>query len=258
MSGNPIGLGICLQTYAPVRSDPHERSEMVTQLLFGDYIEILDDEGSWLYIKMQLDQYEGWINKRCVDSIDKPVDAEYIVFKNSLKLKNLGTGERVIAAIGGALPALEGRRFKLGSNEFELDDPSKILKPGSIDNLDKAIQEVISLPHLWGGRSGFGFDCSGLVQYLCRITGTYIQRDSSDQAAEGETLSFINEVKAGDLAFFDDTMGMIRHVGMLLGDGKIIHSSGIVRIDSFDQQGIYNDKTGNYTHKLRVMKRVIK
>ena len=258
MSEKAIGFGICLQTYAPVRKDPYERAEMITQILFGDAIEILDDEGRWLFIKILLDNYEGWVDKKCIEQIEKPHDNQHIVFKNSLTLRNITTGHSAIAAIGGALPAIKEKRFKLGSYEFELDDPAKILIPGSPDNLLKAAQEVVSLPYLWGGRSGFGFDCSGLVQYLCRVAGTLIPRDASDQAAVGETLSFINEVKAGDLAFFDDTEGMIHHVGMMLGEGKIIHASGIVRIDSFDQQGIFNEKIGGYSHKLRVMKRVIK
>lgn len=258
MRENATAYAICLQTYAPVRREPYERAEMVTQILFGDSVEILVDEGKWIFIKVLLDNYEGWVDKKCIDLIDKPADTEYIVFKNNLLLKNITTGDTAIASIGGSLPSIKDLHFTLGSNEFELDDSSKILMPGSPDNLGDAIQEVRYLPYLWGGRSGFGFDCSGLVQYLCRIVGTLIPRDASDQAAEGETLSFINEVKAGDLAFFDDTEGMIHHVGMMLGDGKIIHASGTVRIDSIDQQGIFNEKIGTYSHKLRVLKRMIK
>lgn len=258
MSEKAISFGICLQTYAPVRKEPFERAEMVTQILFGDSIEILDDQGKWLFIKILLDNYEGWVDKKCIDLIDKPSEAQYIVFKNSVSLKNIDTGHRAIASIGGTLPSVKDNRFNLGSYEFELDDSSKILIPGSPDNLESAIEEVKYLPYLWGGRSGFGFDCSGLAQYLCRVAGTIIPRDASEQAAEGETLSFINEVKLGDLAFFDDTEGMIHHVGMMLGNGKIIHASGTVRIDSIDQQGIFNEKIGAYSHKLRIMKRVIK
>jgi gamma-D-glutamyl-L-lysine dipeptidyl-peptidase len=258
MSEKAIGFGICLQTYVPVRKDPYERAEMVTQTLFGDAIEILDEEGNWLYIKILLDSYEGWIDKKCINQINKPPDSQYIVFKNNLSVRNITTGHTATVAIGGALPAIKEKRFKLGSYEFELDDPAKILIPGSPDNLMRAVHEVVSLPYLWGGRSGFGFDCSGLVQYLCRVSGTHISRDASEQSAEGETLSFINEVKSGDLAFFDDTEGMIHHVGMMLGDGKIIHASGTVRIDRIDQQGIYNETIRGYSHKLRVMKRVIK
>jgi cell wall-associated NlpC family hydrolase len=87
--------------------------------------------------------------------------------------------------------------------------------------------------------------------------GKEIPRDASEQSAVGETLSFLNEAVAGDLAFFDNTEGLIHHVGMLTGDGHIFHASGLVRIDRIDQQGIYNKKEGRYTHKLRVLKRIV-
>jgi len=70
-------------------------------------------------------------------------------------------------------------------------------------------------------------------------------------------LSFIEETKPGDLAFFDDDEGRIVHVGIIWEKNKIIHASGKVRIDNVDQFGIYNVETKRYTHQMRVMKRII-
>lgn len=231
---------------------------MITQILFGEYVEILDDEGKWLYIKTLYDNYEGWIDKKCIDITAKITETEYIVSHAGLSAINLASGAKTVLAIGSSLPLPKGNIIALGQDQFELNDIEKFIKPGPSNKLKDAIDEVLGLPYLWGGRSGFGFDCSGLVQYLCRICGTNLSRDASEQSAEGKTLSFINEAEAGDLAFFDDTDGMIHHVGMILGNGKIIHASGTVRIDKIDQQGIFNEKTGTYSHKLRVLKRVIK
>ncbi len=258
MNSSKKDLGVCLQTYIPVRNDPYERAEMVTQLLFGEYVEIHDDGEKWLYIKALHDGYEGWIDKKCLDSAEQVTQTKFIVARDGLSLINLITGERTVAAIGSSLPQPEGNIVAFGNSKYELNSIDKFIQPGPSNKLEDVIQEVLGLPYLWGGRSGFGFDCSGLVQYLGRTQGIKLSRDASDQAAEGVTLSFINEAQAGDLAFFDDTEGMIHHVGMMLGDGKIIHASGTVRIDNIDQQGIYNEKIGAYTHKLRVMKRVIK
>lgn len=250
--------GLCLQTYIPVRSDPYERAEMVTQILFGEYVEILDDEGKWLYIKMLYDDYEGWIDKKCIETAASISETSYISISSGFYVRNINSTEKIVIAIGSSFPAPEGSIISLGDKQFELSDVDKIIQPGCNNKLEDIIGEVAGLPYLWGGRSGFGFDCSGLVQYLAGVCGIKIARDASEQAAEGETLSFINEAKAGDLAFFDDVDGMIHHVGMMLGNGRIIHASGTVRIDTIDQQGIFNEKIGEYTHKLRVLKRIIK
>ncbi|MEM1260168.1 MAG: NlpC/P60 family protein, partial [Bacteroidota bacterium] len=73
----------------------------------------------------------------------------------------------------------------------------------------------------------------------------------------GEALSFIEESEPGDLAFFDDAEGTINHVGIILKDNHIIHASGHVRIDRLDHTGIFNTDSRNYSHSLRVIKKVI-
>ena len=115
----------------------------------------------------------------------------------------------------------------------------------------------INAPYLWGGRSPLGIDCSGFTQVVYKLAGQKLQRDAYQQADQGITLGFIEEAEAGDLAFFDNDEGKIIHVGILLGQGKIIHASGKVRIDRIDHQGIFNEETGKYSHKLRIIKRIL-
>jgi len=112
-------------------------------------------------------------------------------------------------------------------------------------------------PYLWGGRSPFGIDCSGLTQVLYKMVGLNIKRDAYQQAEQGQTLSFVEESDVGDLAFFDNDEGQIIHVGMLLGGNSILHASGKVRVDKLDHQGIFNVDTGRYSHKLRLIRRII-
>jgi cell wall-associated NlpC family hydrolase len=102
-----------------------------------------------------------------------------------------------------------------------------------------------------------GIDCSGFTQIVYKINGIPLDRDASQQALQGQTLSFIEESEAGDLAFFDDPEGNITHVGLLLEDHHIIHASGCVRIDRIDQSGIFNSETQSHTHKLRFIKKMI-
>jgi cell wall-associated NlpC family hydrolase len=101
-----------------------------------------------------------------------------------------------------------------------------------------------------------GIDCSGLTQMAYRLNGRAIPRDASQQIKLGSTLSFIEEAEPGDLAFFDDAEGAIIHVGIILENNQILHASGKVRIDSIDQQGIFNKDLGEHTHKLRLIKQL--
>ena len=114
----------------------------------------------------------------------------------------------------------------------------------------------LNAPYLWGGRSPFGIDCSGFIQMVYRLQGINLPRDAYQQAEFGKKLSLI-ESEAGDLAFFDNKNHKVTHVGIILNDDNIIHASGRVRIDKFDQQGIYNKKLDNYTHKLQFIKSIV-
>jgi cell wall-associated NlpC family hydrolase len=87
-----------------------------------------------------------------------------------------------------------------------------------------------------------------------KLSGIKLPRDASKQAETGETINFITDAIKGDLAFFDDEEGNITHVGILMGNNRIIHSSGHVRIDAIDHEGIYNSQDQKYTHKLRLIK----
>ena len=115
----------------------------------------------------------------------------------------------------------------------------------------------LDAPYLWGGRSPFGIDCSGLVQMTYKLSGIKLPRDAGQQASCGTTINLLSEAQAGDLAFFDNEEGIITHVGIILPNNQIIHASGRVRVDSLDHEGIYNVKKKQYSHKLRLIKRII-
>ena len=115
----------------------------------------------------------------------------------------------------------------------------------------------MNAPYLWGGKTPFGIDCSGLSQMVYKINGYKIPRDAKDQVNFGTDLGFIEESKEGDLAFFDNDEGEIIHVGILLKNNYIIHASGYVKIDRIDQTGIYDLNKKKHTHKLRTIKNII-
>ena len=115
----------------------------------------------------------------------------------------------------------------------------------------------LNSPYLWGGKTPFGIDCSGFTQMVYRLNGYHLFRDASQQAKQGEALSFIEESEPGDLAFFDNAEGEIIHVGIIMRDNYIIHAHGKVRIDRIDHSGIFNVDSNQYSHNLRVIKKII-
>src|SRR3546814_686917 len=100
-------------------------------------------------------------------------------------------------------------------------------------------------------------DCSGFVQVIYKHFGVKVSRDAYQQAEEGHIVNALQDVKPGDLAFFDNEEGKISHVGILLGSTEIIHASGRVKIDKIDEQGIFSVELNRYTHRLKFIKRIV-
>jgi hypothetical protein len=158
---------------------------------------------------------------------------------------------------GSILPLFEKDLFSIGAYRFSFQGLTTFPPvPADFSQLEQHALSYINTPYLWGGRSPFGIDCSGFVQMVYRLCGYPLPRNASQQVNLGITVDFVENVRSGDLAFFDNNAGDIVHVGIVLGEGEIIHSSGTVHIDKLDHQGIFNNNSGKYTHKLRILKRI--
>jgi cell wall-associated NlpC family hydrolase len=127
----------------------------------------------------------------------------------------------------------------------------------SASNINYITRQFLNVPYLWGGKTPFGIDCSGFSQIVVRCIGINLHRDAYQQAEQGKVVSFLEEVQTGDLAFFDNEEGRITHVGIMLNSHSIIHASGKVRLDNIDSYGILDAENRNYSHKLRIIKRLL-
>jgi len=255
--------GICHLTITPVRAEPSHKSEMVTQLLFGEMIEIIEQQREWVRILTDFDGYEGWVDEKQYLPVSDETFSEIKGGENYLTLDLIHSAKvicdqgSVPLLIGSSLPGLKDNTVHFGKRKYNYDGRVKAFsETSSHEKLAEYALMYLNCPYLWGGRTPFGIDCSGFTQMVYKLGGRRLRRDAYQQAMEGVTVAFISEAQPGDLAFFDDEFENIVHVGMILGEGKIIHSSGRVRIDLIDHQGIFNQHCKSYTHRLRMIKRI--
>ncbi|MFM7078373.1 MAG: NlpC/P60 family protein [Bacteroidota bacterium] len=257
-----ITHGICNLTVVPLRKDPSHQSEMVSQVLFGEHFEVLEKSGDWFRVVLAFDLYQGWIQSSQFIGIDFE---EFTNLNNepccvSFDIVQLMFFDDTVfnIVLGSSLPHFKEMTCRLGSTAYRFEGsvkcPEKLLRTqGIIENA----YMYLNSPYLWGGRTHFGIDCSGLTQMVFKLCGMRLRRDAWQQAEQGSLVHLVDEARPGDLAFFDNEEGRITHVGIILSGGKIIHSSGKVRIDNLDHHGIFNNETKKYSHKLRLIKRFV-
>jgi cell wall-associated NlpC family hydrolase len=240
-----------------------DRSEMITQILFGETFNILEEKGNWFLIRLHLDGYEGWIDKKqalivtheFIEKLKK--NSNHFVTEKNAECYCKNDSTHLMLGKGCSLPLFANNTFHLGHKEFTTLTKARIFpKKFTSSKIVSTAQDYLNTPYLWGGRSIYGIDCSGFVQTVYHQCGKILPRDASQQALHGLTIDFIDEALPGDLAFFDNPSGEIIHVGILLGANKIIHASGRVKTDTIDHNGIYSSEYGTYSHSLRIIKRV--
>ena len=246
--------GICPLSIVPLRAEAGDPSEMVTQVLYGDLMKIVESQKKWSYVELQFDGYEGWIDNKQFQLISEKeyealASATPVLTSDLVDFIATHEGQLLAIPIGSSLNGLQ-----ILEHEYEGNSISGILQKFQL--IQTALL-YLNAPYLWGGKTPFGIDCSGFTQMVYKLNGYALLRDASQQATQGDALSFIEESEAGDLAFFDNEEGAIVHVGIIMDDHCIIHAHGQVRIDRLDQTGIFNTELGRHTHKLRVIKRII-
>ena len=226
-------------TYANIYKKPTFKSELITQALIWDKLNVIKSLDNWYKIK-HWDGYIGWINKFYIAKINKKKMDFFIVPYNSIKIYECQKKKRIVTHLlfGSCMP-LKSHLKKF--HELLMPDGKAGYVTKCINyNGEKNIREKIidksmlflGVPYLWGGSSAYGFDCSGFVQSIFKYFGFELERDTSLQV-KNKYLKQIEsyDSKKGDLIYFliND---IVNHVGIIINNTKIIHSSGNVLIEN--------------------------
>lgn len=261
-----MNYGLIDVVVTAVRKAPSDKSEMISQLLFGEQIIIHRTLNSWLYVESVYDGSTGWINNvshkilNQGDSLPGGDDKTIIIPRLNMAINICDEGDIIYLMPGAELfiNQEDPGKINLGGQFYRLDNQiDNDIITGDRQRIKDTSITFLNSPFIWGGRTPFGIDGSGMIQVICKIHGIQLPREVSQQVSIGSVVSFIDDAEPGDLAFFDNDEGEIAYVGMIVEKGKILHASGRVRIDKVDHQGIFREETGEYSHQLRTIKNII-
>lgn len=246
---------------ASIYSKPKFKSELITQALFYESLKIIDKRKKWYKVKL-LDGYKGWIHSfytyELFGKFEKNINISKYWVKKKFTNLIFNDGTSLTLSFGSLLPCLEfdnkiiiklydGREGELDKNDLSsYENPIKLS-----EFIDLHINQFLGIQYLWGGKSSFGFDCSGFIQTILNVCGvSKFPRDTSKQI-NSKFLSPISGIPSkGDIIFFKKN-NIVNHVGIYINDNCFVHSSGSVKINSLSNSSEY------FSENLKSMKNQI-
>lgn len=251
---------ISLLAAVPVRQEASETAEQTTQLIFADRVQILKTTERWLFIQNLYDGEQGWVDKKMLEPITEPdfqtlsCDTTFAYTLAPFSVVRWSDGQKTPVSFAARLHYYSDGRLAIAGRYASIDDKQVLTSPLSLTqaNLKKICEPLLGIPYLWGGKNGLGMDCSGFTQLVMRLFGCRLKRNAKDQALDGMPISSFEATRAGDMLFFCQPNRPISHVGIALNSNQIIHCSGQVRIDEWDEYGIWKSESGKrlLTHSL--------
>jgi cell wall-associated NlpC family hydrolase len=252
-------FAVCRLSVAPVRLHPDLISEMTTQVRGGEVVDVLEDRSPWWRVRLVSDSYEGWVHSRQFTSATDTAPPAATAFTDDLCGEAVRNEFRIILPLGSPLPGFNGGKFLLGTDWWTWAGKTRTAPSGAPDKAEilAYARRFLQTPYHWGGRTLFGIDCSGFMQSVFAAFGVQLLRDSKQQATQGTPVAGLSAAVPGDLVFFGSQELGIYHVGLLLLRSEIIHSSTMVRVDDLFPEGIRNRETGQISHRMEAIRRVL-
>lgn len=253
---------ICLLSVIPMRQEPAHRSEMVSQVLFGEYVFMGEEKNDFVFATCLCDGYSGWVQRSQLIAVEEKDLLQTNSYTASFTTPVTRSGTMLQVPYATPVYEQNGFSFSIAGDKISyLLLPQQVWKTEQLTLSPKTLsaiyQPFINTPYLWGGKSVFGIDCSGFVQQVFKLFGIKLLRDTHLQAEQGMKINSLQEARYSDLAFFCNEGGRVTHVGIILEENKIIHASGRVRIDTIDEEGIVNIENGKRTHRMHSIVRMI-
>jgi hypothetical protein len=228
---------------ANLYSEGNYQSETISQALLGELLEVMESDGDFSLVKAS-DGYSGWISNYQWLPFEED-NGEKVLIRSHFAAIRSGP-EPDAACLRDVVLGSWLTRLTEKKDWIEISLPDGVsgwvhkTQTGAISKLNRKntisiAKEFLGYPYLWGGKSPKGFDCSGLVQIVFSLMGVRLRRDSwmqhHDATPVGEDFT---QAQAGDLLFFAESNNKISHVGIALGDSKILHARGYVKINSLN------------------------
>jgi gamma-D-glutamyl-L-lysine dipeptidyl-peptidase len=253
-----MSFAACRLSLVPVRRHGDLLSEITTQVLLGEWVEMLEEGRAFCRVRLLRDGYEGWIDRRQFTRwLDTAGDAA-VHFSDDHCGAAEGAQCRMALPLGTPLPGFADGKIQLAGETWAWAGRVRTVPPGPVDRaaLTATAQRYLHTPYLWGGRTVFGIDCSGLTQSAYAVHGVQLLRDARQQITQGTEIT-AEEALPGDLVFFASAALGVHHVGMVLAQGAVIHASSMVREDDLVAEGIRHRETGEITHPVHSFRRVL-
>ena len=250
-------------SYANLFASNSFKAEIVTQALLWDRLDVISKDNNWFKVKSK-DGYVAWVHKFYL--VDSEIYDSDEFFSNKVNwywivhpLLDLSSDNKsLFLSFGTCVPCIldkddiflvlpDSEKVEI-SKEFILNCNNSYC----IEDVVEYGKSLLGIPYMWGGKSSFGFDCSGLIQTLLNVAGIVLPRDCSMQIISNSLKKIeITDIRIGDLVYFADN-GKIDHVGIFVNQSEYLHSSGYVKISSINcdtfnyDLNLYNKIKGFY------------
>jgi gamma-D-glutamyl-L-lysine dipeptidyl-peptidase len=271
-------FGVVTISVANLRTQPSHRAELATQATMGTALKVWKRERGW-YLVQTPDEYLAWVDGDAIQRYDSASFSHWHQLKKVIYTEPFGfiyddtSGHTTISDLvyGDILAATneagrytevmlpDGRKGFVHQQQCTAYDQWRNSRQPKADNIVGAARKLMGVPYLWGGTSFKGVDCSGFTKTVYFMNGLVIPRDASQQALLGsivDTAGDWKDIQPGDLLFFgnrerDGKPEQVVHVGIWMGDGEFIHSSGKVQVGSLNPSA-NNYDAGEHKRFLRV------